>query len=135
MDQIEWTDSFSVGVALFDQQHRTLIDMLNKMIADPTATTRSETVADVLTDMTRYAQEHFQSEEDLMLAHGYPRRKEHTQEHREFREKVARLCVATAEGRATVPHELLAYLHQWLQHHILQVDMAFKPFFVQKGVR
>ena len=65
MEPIEWTDSFSVGVALFDEQHRRLIDMLNKMIEDPAADTRSETVADVLTDMTRYAQEHFKAEEEI----------------------------------------------------------------------
>jgi hemerythrin len=135
MEPIEWTDSFSVGVALFDEQHRRLIDMLNEMIEDPAATTRSETVADVLTDMTNYAQEHFKAEEDLMLEHHYPRLEEHRQQHNGFREKAARLCLATAEGQASVPQALLEYLQQWLIRHILQADMAFNPFFEQKGVR
>ena len=135
MEPIEWTDSFSVGVALFDKQHQRLIDMLNRMIRDPTASTRSETVADVLWDMTRYALEHFKSEEDLMTEHGYPHLEKHQRQHRGFQEKVARLSVATSEGHAAVPRELLAYLRQWWIRHILQEDMAFKPFFEQKGVR
>ncbi len=135
MEPIEWTDSFSVGVALFDEQHRQLIDMLNKMIKDPAANTRSETVADVLTDMTNYAQEHFKSEEDLMIEYDYPHLDEHQHQHHGFQEKAARLCFATVKGQTSVPHELLAYLQQWLIHHILQADMAFKPFFEQKGVR
>ena len=135
MEPIKWTDSFSVGVALFDEQHRRLIDMLNKMIKDPAAATRSETVSDVLTDMTNYAQEHFKSEEDLMAAHHYPYLEEHMLEHHGFREKVALLCMATVEGQPSVPHELLEYLQQWLIRHILQEDMAFKPFFEQIGVR
>jgi len=135
IEPIEWNDSFSVGVALFDEQHRRLIAMLNKMIRDPTATTRSETVADVLTDMTNYAQEHFKSEEDLMIEHDYPHLDEHRRQHRGFQEKAARLCFATVKGQASVPHEMLVYLQQWLIHHILQADMAFKPFFEQKGVR
>jgi hemerythrin len=135
MEPIEWTDSFSVGVALFDEQHRQLIDMLNKMIRDPAAATRSETVADVLTDMTNYAQEHFKSEEDLMIEHGYPHLDEHRHQHHGFQEKAARLCFATVKGQTSVPQELLEYLQQWLIRHILQVDMAFKPFFEQKGVR
>ncbi|MDX2512842.1 MAG: bacteriohemerythrin [Desulfobacterales bacterium] len=135
MEPIEWTDSFSVGVALFDEQHRRLLDMLNTMIKNPTATTRSETIGDVLADMTRYAQEHFKSEEDLMTEHHYPHLEAHKHQHQGFQEKVARLCMATAEGQTTVPRELLAYLQQWLIRHILQADMAFKPFFEQKGVR
>ncbi len=135
MEPIEWTDSFSVGVALFDEQHRRLIAMLNKMIKNPTATTCSETVGDVLTDMTRYAQEHFKSEEDLMAEYHYPHLEAHKHQHHGFQDKVARLCLATAEGQTTVPRELLAYLQQWLIRHILQEDMAFKPFFEQKGVR
>lgn len=135
MEPIDWNDSFSVGVALFDEQHQGLIDMLNRMILDPTADTRSETVADVLWEMTRYAQEHFKSEEDLMIAHRYPLLEEHQHQHREFQEKAARLSVATAEGHTSVPQELLAYLQQWLIRHILQADMAFKPFFEKKGVR
>jgi hemerythrin len=135
MEPIEWTDSFSVGVALFDAQHRQLIDMLNKMIKDSAATTRSETVADVLTDMTNYAQEHFKSEEDLMIEHGYPHLDEHRHQHHGFQEKAARLCFATVKGQTSVPQELLEYLQQWLIRHILQADMAFKPFFEQKGVR
>ncbi len=134
IEPIEWNDSFSVGVALFDEQHRQLIAMLNKMIKDPAATTRSETVAEVLTDMTHYAQEHFKSEEDLMIEHDYPLLEEHRDRHREFQEKAARLCFATIKGQTSVPQELLAYLQQWLIHHILQEDMAFKPFFKQKGV-
>lgn len=135
MEPIEWTDSFSVGVALLDEQHRRLIDMLNKMIEDPAADTRSETVADVLTDMTNYAREHFKTEEDLMIKHDYPHLDGHKQQHHGFQEKAARLCFATVKGQASVPHELLEYLQRWLTHHILEVDMAFKPFFEQKDVR
>jgi hemerythrin len=135
MEPIEWSEGFSVGVILFDEQHRRLIDMLNRMIKDPTASTRSETVADVLWDMTRYALEHFKAEEDLMTEHDYPHLAEHRRRHRSFQEKAAMLSVATAEGHPSVPRELLEYLQQWLIRHILQEDMAFKPFFEQKGVR
>lgn len=135
IEPIEWNDSFSVGVALFDKQHQQLLEMLNRIIRDPAATTRSETVADILTDMTRYAQEHFKAEEDLMTAYTYPGLEEHRQQHDGFREKAARLCLATVEGQASVPQDLLAFLQQWLVRHILQVDMAFKPFFAEKGIR
>ncbi len=134
MKPIVWSENFSVGVKLFDEQHKRLILMLNKMIKDPTATTRSETVSDILTDMTRYTQEHFRSEEDFMLEYDYPFLKQHMHQHKTFRKKVAKLCVATVDGLDAVPKDLLEYLQQWLTQHILQEDMAYKPFFEEKGV-
>lgn len=128
MEPIIWTDQLSVGVILFDEQHKRLVRMLNRMIKDPGATTRSETVSDILTELTRYAQEHFRCEEDWMIRHNYPRLEEHREEHVDFRKTVAKLCVATSSGLDSVPEFLLDYLKNWLTHHILHEDMLFKPF-------
>ncbi len=133
MEQIVWSDDFSVGVKLFDEQHKGLINMLNKMIKDPTATTRSEIISDVLADMTQYVQQHFESEEDLMSEHGYPHLEQHKSQHKAFREKVVELCTATTDGNRAVPQVLLEFLSQWLIQHILQEDMEYKPFFEKKN--
>ncbi len=134
MEQIVWSDNFSVGIKLFDDQHKGLIAILNKMIKNPTATTKSETVSDVLTDMTNYAHQHFQAEEDLMIEHGYPHLKQQKSQHKEFREKVLKLCTATTYDVEAVPQVLLEYLKQWLTQHILHEDMEYKTFFEEKGV-
>jgi hemerythrin len=134
MEQIVWSDNYSVGVELFDEQHKRLIIMLNKMIKDPGATTSSETVSDVLTHMTSYAQEHFKSEEHLMIKHGYPHIEQHKSKHIAFKKKVTELCTATTYGIEAVPQVLLEYLQQWLTQHILNEDMEYKPFFEEKGI-
>ncbi len=134
MEQIFWSEKLSVGVKLFDEQHKGLIAMLNKMIKDPTATTRSETISDVLTDMTSYAQQHFKAEEDLMIEHGYPQYEEHKSQHKAFRIKVMELCTATMGGDEAVPKVILEFLKQWFTQHILDEDMEYKPFFKEKGV-
>ena len=131
---IVWTQDLSVGVRLFDEQHKKLVATVNKMIQNPTAETRSETIAEILTEMTQYALEHFKSEEDLMIKHGYPQLEEHQKEHIEFTEKVAKMCIATVEGTDNVPHLLLEFLHDWLHGHMLDVDMKYKDFFKAKGV-
>ncbi len=135
MEPIIWSENFSVGVPLFDEQHKGLIAMVNKIIKDPEATARSETVSDILTDLTRYVQEHFKSEENLMIEHGYPHLEQHKSQHKAYKKKVAELCIATMDGFETVPQDLLEYLQQWWTRHILHVDMEYKPFFEEKGVR
>ncbi len=128
MENIVWSDEFQVGVAILDQQHRRLISMINKLIGSSPVTTRSETVSEILDDMTRYAREHFATEEKLLDVHGCPQLEEHRKQHQAYQKKTAEFCCATTLGVPEVPGALLAYLREWWLHHILEEDMKYKPF-------
>jgi hemerythrin len=135
MEPIQWSEKFSVGVIELDQQHQQLIKLLNRMIsAHGTISTHSETISDILTEMTRYAQTHFKTEEMLMEAYSYPGLEEQKMQHRDFRKKTVDFCTATTQGFEQIPEALLEYLVDWLVHHILEVDMAYRSFFEDKGV-
>ena len=137
MEQIElikWTDEFSVGVARMDEQHRRLIRMINRLLQKPEATTQSESISDLLTEMTGYASEHFRAEEELMSEYGYPRLEDQRLQHKEFRRKTVDFCSATTIGASSVPNTMLTYLREWLVHHILREDMEYKSFFQDKGL-
>jgi hemerythrin-like metal-binding protein/PAS domain S-box-containing protein/putative nucleotidyltransferase with HDIG domain len=135
MEPVQWTEKFSVGVRELDQQHQQLIKMLNRLIATQgTITTHSETISDILMAMTRYAQVHFKTEERLMEAYGYPGLEEQKMQHRDFRKNTVGFSTATTFGINQVPEDLLAYLTNWLVHHILEDDMAYRAFFIDKGV-
>ncbi len=135
MEQITWTEDFSVGVVMLDEQHKQLVQMINRLISNPDTTTRSETVSDLLTDMTKYAQQHFATEEKLMRQHAYPHFEEHIAQHRAFREKTVDFCSATMLDVVIVPEALLHYLREWLVEHILKTDMAYKSFFREHGLK
>ena len=136
MEPVQWTEKFSVGVKELDQQHQQLIKMLNRLISTrETSDTHSETISDILLAMTRYAQGHFKTEENLMKTYGYPGLEKQKQQHRAFRKKTVDLSTATTLGIDAVPEALLAYLFDWLTHHILDEDMKYKPFFAEKGVK
>jgi len=88
MELVQWSEKFSVGVRVLDEQHQQLIKLLNLLISTQgTATTRSETISDTLMAMTRYAQAHFKAEESLMEAYDYPGLEEQKIQHRDFRKK------------------------------------------------
>lgn len=134
IEQIKWTDDFSVGVARIDEQHKKLISMINRLLREPYARTRSESISDLLSVMTSYASEHFRAEEELMSEYGYPRLEDHKLQHKEFRRKTVEFCNATTIGAASVPDTMLTYLREWLIHHILREDMRYKSFFQNIGV-
>ncbi len=135
MQEFVWSEDFSVGVHRFDEQHKQLIGMLNQLIRDPSATTNSETVSEILARMTDYAQEHFKAEEDLMLEHDYPGYREHRSHHQAFLHQVVQFSAATNRGDEMIPQKLFDFLKDWLATHVLEEDMAYRDFFQGKGLK
>jgi hemerythrin-like metal-binding protein len=134
LEQIAWTDEFSMGVAAMDAQHKTIIAMVNQLSRMPGATTQSAAIADLLTEMRDYTLMHLEAEEYLMAAHHYPQMKEQCALHRAFREKIIRFSIEWAYRDQTLPNDLLTYLRAWWVHHILAVDNQYSALFHERGV-
>lgn len=135
MEPIWWTEEFSVGVVEMDRQHKKLIAMINRLIHEPEAKTDSETISELLSGMINYAREHFRDEEALMSEHGYPFKDRQVEQHTAFIQKTVDLCSAVEVGVDIVPQIMAEYLKGWLVHHILEQDMKYKPFFLDRGVK
>jgi hemerythrin-like metal-binding protein len=119
----------SVGVPALDSDHRCLVRIINLLAeVDHGAEARS-TIETVLETLAMYARYHFTREERVMEACGFPASTVHRAEHEDFTGYIHGLRVELA-GRASprVANELLDYLTQWLHHHILIQDMAYKPY-------
>ena len=134
MKQIEWTDDFSVGVASLDEQHKKIINFINKLIDQPEIDVHSETVHDILAEMLMYSKEHLYDEEMLLRKNGYPHFDSHVHYHMSYLEKFVDLSMSATESNETVPADLLAFLRDWWINHILNEDMKYKSFFAQKGI-
>lgn len=133
MERIAWSDTFSVGVQELDDQHKKLVGMINRLIDEQKELTQPETIADLITEMTDYALEHFRAEEYLMAEYGYEKKNEHVEIHQQFIKKTQEFMVAAA-GPNLLSKALLEFLKSWLVSHILNEDMQYKLLFQQKGV-
>ena len=134
MEKIVWTPELSVGVDIFDEHHKRIILMINRLIEAQEAATNSGTVSDLLDKMTGYAKDHLKSEEKMMAEHGYPQLEQHKAQHMAYIEKTADFCTATQIGVDSIPRGLLAYLRDWWQHHIQDTDKAYSAFFNGIGI-
>ena len=135
MEKIVWNPSFSVGVARLDEQHKNIINMINLLRSRPEVDVRSETVSELLTRLTRYASDHFATEEQLLVEYGYPELTEHKEAHTAYRVKLVALCQDTMYHNASVPDELLRFLGDWWVNHILGADMRYSAFLTERGVK
>ena len=134
MEQFEWSDIYSVGVRKIDAQHRQIVEMINMLISDPGATVYSETVSELLDKLTKYSREHFKTEENLLSKHEYPDLSSQKEEHKAYRTKIAGLCVKTMDHMDSVPEDILNFLKSWWENHILDSDMKYSAYLMERGV-
>ena len=134
METINWRDEYSVGVTAMDLQHKKLLAMINKLISERNVLTDRKTIAELLTGMIDYADEHFRTEEYLMAEYDYDRKTEQEEQHRAFIATTQSFCAASDLGPNILSQALLDYLSTYLIQHILTEDMQYKEFFKSKGL-
>jgi len=133
MESISWKNEFSVGVAEMDSQHKKLLAMIERLVQEQNQLTDPRTIADLLTEMTDYAAEHFRAEEYLMAEYGYEHKARQVLQHQAFIDKTHEFMNASV-GPNILSNALLEYLNSWLISHILHEDMQYKNFFNEKGL-
>jgi len=135
-EPLQWSGRFSVGIKELDMQHQRLISLINRLImVSETHSIHSEIIKSALGEMTEYAQVHFKAEEKLMEAYDFPLLKEHKSSHLDFQVKTMDLYEGKGLSAEQIADDISNYLGNWLTHHILQEDMAYKDFLIDKGLR
>jgi hemerythrin len=134
MALLAWKKDYSVKVRQFDDQHRKLIDMVNKLHEAMKLGKGSQVVNDVLSSLAAYTQTHFSDEERLMLYNGYPGYLDHKKKHDQLVSRVRDFQRQVEIGEATVSLGLMNFLKDWLLQHIQVVDMQYGPYLNGKGI-
>lgn len=132
MPLIRWTTNMSVGLTELDDDHRTLIKIINHLNANIGEAMRPETVRQCLLALRRYAEFHFAREERVLVACNFPGIEVQKDEHRDFiariQEVTQRFDADPEDASTVINDELLSYLREWLSHHIMIEDMAYRPY-------
>ena len=128
---IVWNETLMTGVAVIDEQHQILVNMLNDANEKLTEDCSRMLLNDIVRDLISYALYHFDTEEELMVETGYEQASvaQHTQEHRSFSEKVAAVQQSLSQGQMITREDLLGFLNGWLINHIMKTDQQFGRFY------
>ena len=132
MPIIEWDNAFSVDVQKIDEQHKKFFSIINMLYDAIMQGKGEEVVGSVLKELQQYVIFHFKSEESWMKMYHYPDMNKHKLEHESAIQHINKLVLEYERGNKTVDIELLKFLSDWLQNHILQVDRNYIPYFQGK---
>jgi hemerythrin len=135
MAYITWSKDFSVKVREIDAQHKTLVEKINQLHQSLLDNKGREAQKIIIEGMVDYANVHFETEEKYMRRLKYPGYQTHKAEHVRFAEKAFELQKRSNDSGFVLTLEIMSFLKNWLQEHILVIDKEYSEFFNENGVR
>lgn len=121
-----WNSRFETGIASVDEQHRRLVEIVNR-IGDVliAGNADEDSIGKVFAELAGYATYHFADEERLMAEAGVSAG--HVELHRQHHLQFVEQLTGMWKGRADLgnPAEVLhGFLSSWLTFHILEEDQS-----------
>ncbi len=123
MAYLSWSSDLDTGIVEIDNQHKQIMDFINRLHDARQNADRGNIVA-VVDDLVEYTLSHFAFEECLMEDAGYEFVRGHKKVHELFVRRVNGFVERLAKGE-DISHELHSLLHRWLFSHIRHDDSAY----------
>lgn len=135
MSLVNWNEKYTVGIAEFDEQHKKLMELYNKLYDAMKEGRGKDVLQGILNDLINYAKYHFESEEKCFAKFNYPGKSEHLKEHDDFRKSVMDLKKKADAGNPVITTELMHFLKDWLLNHIQGTDKKYGPYLNERGLK
>ncbi len=134
---IKWNDIHSVNVKELDQQHKKLVEIINKLFKIQAS--EADDLRAVIKELVNYADYHLATEEKHFLELQYDQGGVHKKIHDYYRGIVQDfesqfLVASSVETREEISQSLRRFLQDWWIQHINNVDQEYSDFFNAHGL-
>jgi len=126
---IQWSESYEVGIAAIDGQHREMVDIANRLLAGLRAGRERGELVETLRELVRATEHNIATEERLMQEHGLAPA-HHAEEHRRLLEAIRRFDLRLDPSGLA---ESTRWLREWLLGHIDEDDRPFAEQLRSRG--
>lgn len=134
----KWRDIYSTNIAEIDKQHKKLLEIgsqLSGLIRSKDDADHYDEIVELLDELKNYTIYHFKEEEELMEKYGYEGLDAHKKTHQDFIDKINEVNSADIDNNQKgITMEILVFIADWIEKHILKVDHMYKDFLNEKGV-
>jgi len=134
MRRFELTEDLVTGIEDIDEQHRTLLDLGNRVINPSAYKTDGAIFEDALTFLSDYVIYHFAAEEYVMIESNFPNYEHHRQLHERFKQEVTDFVnrAQTEKISKDLKLKVSFAIENWLLEHIRITDGSLAKFLQQQ---
>lgn len=126
---IIWSEEFSVGIKRFDDQHKKLIEIINRLYDLMSKNKTHEELKSVISELKNYTEYHFLDEENFQKTIGYNDYQKHKKLHNEFVKKINIFEENFNKNSIGLSSEIMIFLKKWLLNHINIEDKKYGLFY------
>ena len=134
MALVEWKNTYSVNISEIDNQHKKLIGLINEFHDAMIISKGREILSKILKELIDYTEYHFATEEKYFDQYGYPESEIHKGQHRKLIKKANELQMKHESGEYVITLDVMNFLRDWLQDHILGSDKLYSNYLNSKGI-
>lgn len=127
LSSIEWSDQYSTGIHEIDTDHKELVTLANRCIDASNSGEQRKEIRLILDELLNYTKFHFQREECVMKACGYPDLTKHQQLHQKLTNEVQEKVMKFGLRKLTAK-SLLEFFVNWLTVHIKGEDKLIATY-------
>jgi hemerythrin-like metal-binding protein len=121
----QWQDTYSVGIAQIDLQHKGLIKLINDMHSAMQAGKAKEAMGSIIDELIVYTERHFSDEETMLRLRSYSKLAAHHAIHQNLTRQVIEMRDKFRTSQLALSVEVMYFLKDWLASHILTHDQAY----------
>ncbi|MBN1299910.1 MAG: hemerythrin family protein [Melioribacteraceae bacterium] len=132
---LPWKQEYSVSVSKFDNQHKTLVQLINDLHMAMSTGNGKASLQLILEKLMNYTAIHFADEEKEMQRTKFPGYLTHKMEHDKLTAQVKDLYRKITNKQVVITMEVMNFLKDWLTNHILKVDKKYSDHLTSQGVR
>ncbi|MDR0457280.1 MAG: bacteriohemerythrin [Treponema sp.] len=136
-DLVTWSNTFSVGIKLIDDQHKILLNIVNDMFNHVVGDEEAERVyfREIIQKAVNYVKIHFSTEEKIILNTRFSGYAEHKKEHEAFILAIVDKVRDFEAGKRLTLTEFTRFLREWILTHIAIMDKQYFNYFKQIATR
>ncbi len=131
MPDIQWEKRFEVGHERIDFEHRIFLGLIQNLDKDSKSGCDTEKIKRTLTEILRYAEFHFLSEENIMIDVGYPEYENHQTMHLDLTKDLLENLREYGQGTRDIS-TIIAFLYNWFVNHTVHEDIEIARFIQQE---
>ena len=123
MALLEWKDEYSTGIADVDDEHRDLIDIVNRLHDLMLAEDSKLTVPAFFDGLIKGVSAHFALEERIMDESGYQQAAQHREDHDRLLDELRELKETFGHAEEVDSVDLAMRLEPWFSRHLAMHDL------------
>ncbi|QSA96711.1 bacteriohemerythrin [Methylococcus sp. EFPC2] len=120
--RFDWDQKYEIGNELIDKEHQVFVELIRNVAYSIEDDAESDYIVRLLTEVEKYAEFHFLSEENIMISCRYPERERHRQLHLQLSRRLRDHIEAYQRGESEAV-AVLEFLMDWFAQHTVREDL------------